>query len=160
MLIAGIDPGLRGGISILSTELNDIFSSVKMPTIEIVRKGRKTINVIDVVAMRKIVFACDVVYLESQQAMPDQSAQSGFTTGRNFGHIEGALRVLGVRIVDVSARRWKARMGLPSDKAICVARAKELSEFDFIPPRGRVPHDGMAESFLIAYYGREQERKS
>ena len=148
----GIDPGQKGGIAIIFPRKTTITqtSVIDMPTIG------KEIDVKAVIELLENTID-PVVIIEIQKAFPKQGATSGFTNGFNYGLLLGALKALGkVKIIRVLPGDWKREMlrGLnKNDKALSIARARELF------PKMDIPKskDGRAEALLLAEYGRRLE---
>ena len=65
MTIAGIDPGISGGITILGSNTPDTFATVKMPTQEI-----KNDNVIDADALYRTIKGSAYVFTERVHSFP------------------------------------------------------------------------------------------
>ena len=77
------------------------------------------------------------------------------------GEITSLCKLIDCGIHIVSPNRWKkAILGqVTSDKAISITRCQELyPDVNLIPPRCRVPKDGLAEAVLVARYLYDQEK--
>jgi crossover junction endodeoxyribonuclease RuvC len=97
------------------------------------------------------------VVIERQHAMPKQGVASTFTTGFNYGQLVGIAVGMGFDVEVVSARTWKgALLPDPLDrkgKAGTIRFVKERwPETNFIAPRCRIEHDGMADAAAIVAY--------
>ena len=62
----------------------------------------------------------------------------------NIEAIKIATRILDIRLVEVSASRWKDYFKLPSEKEPCVDFANKITGHNYT-----YKQDGLAESFLI-----------
>lgn len=169
----GIDPGLKGGITVLD-ENGDIILTKEMPVLKDVKKEYQ----LDIESVMRfinsfvIMYAPVCVYIEQQQAMikinpftkkPEtQGVVSTFKTGMNYGKLIGLLIALGFDFSIVSSVKWKnAVIGKDREKGSTkinkeAARRKAMELFpneSFLKTeRCSVPHDGMFESALIAHY--------
>lgn len=151
MTIAGIDPGLTGGICILEGDRPVWLSP--LPTIA----DRE----IDGAVLRSILSTHNVktVYLERAQAFPKQGVSSAFNYGFTFGLIYGNCMARAA-VVLVSPAKWHKAMtaGTPVD-APTKARALIAAERLFpgvdlrATTKSRKAHDGMVDALLIAAYG-------
>ena len=94
--------------------------------------------------------------------MPKQGVSSTFKTGRGFGQLEGLLSGMGVSYTLVKPREWQGVMfsGLPKcdTKELSFMVCKRL--FPGIDLRKndncRIDHDGIADSLMIAEFGRRK----
>ena len=159
MEIVGIDPGKSGFLSFLSDDR--YWFSVPMPTVKVSKKGTKTDYA--VAQLRGLLQELDdrsFVVIEAQQSMPQQGVSSTFTTGRGFGLLEGMCAGLYLPYTIVRAKEWQKVMhnGISGDnpkaKSI-IAAGRLFPNVDLRKTeRCKNPHDGKADSLLIAEYGR------
>ena len=79
-----------------------------------------------------------------------------FHFGENFGYIRGVLEDNRINYVLVSPQKWKKYFGLNKDKQLSIDICKEIfpNVNLFRTPRCKKESDGMAESLLLAEYGR------
>lgn len=159
MVIIGIDPGLKGGISILDFEKNDL-TVFRMPTEEVPVKGKKKGTVRDVYDIPGVFSAlreCDAAYMEQVGAMPHQGVSSVWRFGEGYGLLKSAVYArTGSLARLVIPRKWKGHFLLSDDKNLSRERAMEL--FPLAAPmwkkkRSRILDEGVTESSLIAAYG-------
>ena len=143
MIYMGIDAGARGGISYIHENGVDVTS------IPFTESGVSEICQ----AMRGKECIC---YLEQVHAMPNQGVTSMFHFGENFGYIRGVLEDNRINYVLVSPQKWKKYFGLNKDKQLSIDICKEIfpNVNLFRTPRCKKESDGMAESLLLAEYGR------
>lgn len=170
MIVIGCDPGLSGGF----TQLDDneqIAWTTPIPTVEVKAGSSKRELIYPEVwkIISERVQFCEVVLgekpvfiIEKVGAMPKDGAVQAF----KFGSVTGALRMAmvatGCRVERYAPVQWKRALGLDSSKDAATVRA-----CDFWPTcvnlfrreskrakTGYVNIDGVAESALIAYYGR------
>ena len=164
----GIDPGLSGGIAIYSD--GALRALHRMPLIRGGREDGK--DCVDPNAVGAIVgslragFGDDawggvIVVLERVGNRPGQSAPSLLTSGRNYGAVETAVRMVGAPLAYVSPQQWHKALGVPKfDKGASVTQkklvtravAERLLPGDLI---AKLPKsaDGMWEAALLALYG-------
>jgi len=158
-MIIGIDPGIHGAIAEMYANGNIIVWD--MPIFSI-KKGKKTHNFVDVVALadnlRINLKAIKHVYLEEiNTVFPTQTGRkpsniSLLYLGRNFGNVEGVLGALRLPYSLLSPRKWKTYLSLGRDKNESLRRATQL----YPEAANQWPlkkHDGRAEAVLIAHAG-------
>ena len=145
MKILGIDPGINGGIALLSDQG---LMVEKLPTLEVNKKSR-----IDLAALSGLINSWNPgeAIIEQQQSMPGQGVSSCFRIGFNYGLILGALHTLNIPVTEVRAATWKRRLGVPADKDAARHRATQLFPSHSINFAKKCD-DGLAEAALMAYY--------
>lgn len=155
MVIVGIDPGLKGGVTFLRYGNGNNTDCFLMPvTVEDGISASQFYNWLCCYSGEMI------AYVEHAQAMPKQGVVSVFNYGVGFGKILAALEIRGIEIKLVRPGIWKKALNLPKEKEAAVARAESLEpRIEFRTPRGRLL-DGKAEAFLIAFYGMMKERNA
>jgi hypothetical protein len=154
-MIIGIDPGLSGGIAIL-TKSGDLMLATPMP------KTANEVSIKDLTALLKSVadHKC-LAFVEQAQAMPKNGVVGMFRYGVGFGSVLGCLGALGVSYVLIRPRTWQGMMHKgtdadvhPKKRSLLVAE-RLFPERNFLAsPRCKKPHDGMIDAALIAEYGR------
>lgn len=162
MIIIGIDPGKDGFIAILTDGGNPEFHPT--PTIKISKGGKRAY---DTTEMKSILESADpdMVVLEKQQAMPGQGVSSMFQIGLGFGLWQGIVIGLGFKIMIPHPRTWQKVMhrDIPGDdtKGRSILAAQRLfPDVDLRKSeRARKPHDGKADSLLLAEYGRRDQQQ-
>lgn len=144
MIYVGIDPGIAGGIGILS----DVATAYKYTSKTLIDVLKKLIETNESVK----------VYVEQVHSMPQQGVKSMFTFGMGYGQILGILEAMGFEYNLVKPQTWKSHVGVTADKKTSIAKAQKLFPDTSLLPtkRCRVPADGLAEALLIAYYGKQQ----
>ena len=152
MIIAGIDPGLSGGLCFFDNEEKTIHAE-KAPIYQFKTKT-KTKRFLDMWTLMTMLddHNPDHVFIEKQQAMPQQGLVSTFATGMGYGVYLGLLVAGGYSYTEVSSRVWKKDLKCTADKDQSRMRASELM------PNGshlwqQKNQDGLAEASLIAYWG-------
>ena len=156
-VIVGIDPGLKGGLSILLLTDNgslvpDSARSISYGLDEYLCELK---NAIEITSCNNGV----LVAIEQVHSMPKQGVASTFKFGEQFGILKGLCMGLGVKFITIAPQEWKRGMGLlHQDKDASIALAKKLFPGANLRPstRCRKDSDGMAESLLIAEYARRK----
>jgi len=164
--VAGIDTGMSGGISLIDLEGN-LKECIKMP-VKKLDTGRKTPKgnpkyKSELIILRILLFLkkADFILIEKPGVRPGEGAMQSFNNGYWFGYLLGQMEtVLGREKIEVVfPTKWgnyfKKIHGMGRGKDASIEIAQKLSGADFIPEKARTPHDGMAESYLIARYGLE-----
>lgn len=145
MVTIGIDPGLKGGLTVMRD--TQIVKCIKF-------SEQEYLNVLSHYAVkdRNYINAC----VERVSSRPGQGAPSTFTFGKNYGFIQGLLFALDIPFTTVPPQTWKKEFSLiGTDKQASIETAQHLfPKVDFIPKGCRVPSDGMAESALICEFYR------
>lgn len=113
-LIAGIDPGLSGAVSIYSTDSNNLISVDDIPTwAETVGKKKRTridtIGLMDMFESMKMI-GVDLVVLEAVGGRPKQSASAGFVFGYTVGLIYMSALNARIMVETVPPKEWKKLM--------------------------------------------------
>lgn len=156
MRIVGIDPGLKGGLVLLSDEPP---RGIVMP----LKEDRKEINGAKVMAWL-FVHDPDLVILEKvgARSMDDQGgkairhAGNEFRFATGYGLIQGVLQSCALRYRLVSPQAWKRKVLAGSDwsKQAAIAHVQRtLPDLDLIPGHCRVPQDGLADAACLALWG-------
>lgn len=142
MIFVGIDPGVSGGIAIISDTVT-VYSYTSETLIKICK---------DFVSSNTSV----IVAVEKVHSMPHQGVSSTFNFGMGYGRILGILEALNISYELVTPQAWKKYMGVTHDKKTSIRKAQFLyPDVCLLPtPRCRVPSDGMAEALLIAHYAK------
>lgn len=181
--VVGIDPGLQGGLARLyADEIDHPPSAMRMPK-RPAREGggidwRKVSDQLE----WWLSLSSAPCYIEQASTRPGQSAQSGLTTGTNFGVLIGILEALHLRYVIVRPQVWQHGVGVPpcrmpllgadgqqlrtkrgtprttTDRTAKKAAVVDLVQqrwpsLDLAPGRCTTPQDGMADAVAIAWYG-------
>jgi crossover junction endodeoxyribonuclease RuvC len=153
MKVCGIDPGIRGGLSIVLIESGKapvLIDAIDIPVIGYAAKER-----IDALAVVKWIerYAPQHAGVERGQAYPRQGLSSAFKFGRAVGALEAAVACCHVAVTIVEPSRWKKFHCLPRGAEKEASRQRALELF---PSGHRLldlkKHHGRAESALIAAY--------
>lgn len=127
MIYIGIDPGKKGGITVI---INDRLEIYLMPIIE-----SDISNIFRIVSflifspapagMTVEEYKLSEEYknrdkakaiIEAVHAFPGQGVTSMFTFGRGYGFLRGCLVSLGIPFEEVSPRKWQSYFGLSKNK--------------------------------------------
>lgn len=153
----GIDPGLNGGLALLSPD--GLLVEV-MPTVKDA-KGKRTVDGAELARLiRGWRPTCAIV--EKVGARPKQGVCSMFSFGHGLGVVHGVLLALGIPLNQIEPRTWQktmfamggsASMG-PKEKALEVAHGYFPHVCFRATARSKKSHDGMIDAALLAQYGR------
>jgi crossover junction endodeoxyribonuclease RuvC len=160
MIVAGVDPGIRGGLAIVVVEdgaAPRLLAAIDVPVIGTGAKER-----VDAIAIRDWLAAHKPqhAYIERAQAMPKQGSSSGFKYGRAVGAIEAALALSGIPLTIVEPSIWKKFHHLRGkDKEGSRQRALQLFPEAHALLARKLDHQ-RAEAALLALYGSQPERQS
>jgi len=166
----GIDPGLRGGVSIFditdntlkcfATPINIGATKTTKPTRgknkgkTIKKKAKDTYNIEEMSLIIDSVPFDDTfpVFIEKVGAMPNQGVTSMYNFGYGVGLWHGIITSLGLDFELILPQRWKKHHNLIGDTKN-QSREKATELFPQCKESWRlVKHDGIAESALIATY--------
>lgn len=150
VMYCGIDIGLRGGISIITEDLDseciEVFPYSDEKLMEILKRAADSY--------------CKIM-VEKQWARKGQGISSMFNLGESYGYVRGAIEAFQVSYELVSPQTWKKEFGVTSDKQTSIDTAKRLfPRVNLLPTdRSRKDSDGIAESLLLAEYCRRKNRR-
>lgn len=149
-MIIGIDPGLDGGIAILSGSSIELLESIPTES-----KGGFIKRQVDAQKLSNIlrVYPDAICYLEGVASRPGQGVASVFSFGDTYGTIRGVLGALNIPTYTVIPSRWKKELKI-SSKEDSLKASKDL----FNVPFKKKDHN-IAEALLIAYYGQQERKK-
>lgn len=156
-MIVGIDPGMDGGIGWLC---GNIACAKVMPTLNKRPDLRQFAAIMEDLSPAMVI-------IEQAQTRAAQSANSGLTTGINYGLLIGWLTGAEIPFKEVHPATWKAKMGVAlkgkdftpkQKKEKAIAEALRLFPHVDLKASARCTtyHDGMAEALLLAEYGRRE----
>jgi len=156
MKLLGVDPGIRGGLAIVSIDdgaAPQLIDAIDIPVTGVGAKER-----VDVLAIRTwiIAHAPQHALIERAQAMPKQGASSGFKYGRATGALEGVLACCEIPMTIVEPSVWKKFHQLRGgDKEAARQRALQLFPAAHALLARKKDH-GRGEASLIALFGAQQ----
>lgn len=155
--IAGIDPGLDGGIAVLRDDLPPVVHV--MPTLPTGQGSKRTLNIPRIMQLL-LDYGPDLVLVEKQQAYPKQGGVSNFTTGYGFGALCGLLTGLEMVCQIVRPAEWAKALGVTGKakggNAALVAGRLFPGVSLLATSRCYKPHSGVVDALLIAEWGRRQ----
>ena len=150
MEILGVDPGIHGGLAIVT--LSDDAAPQLVDAIDIPVTGTKAKERVDVAALRNWIETHHPHHalIERAQALPKQGASSGFKYGRAVGAIEATVAGCGIPLTILEPRIWKQFHCLRGDnKELSRQRALQLFPNAHTLFTHKKDH-GRAEAALIA----------
>lgn len=144
-IFIGIDPGKKGGFAIIDNE-----------TIEVIPWE----DSLFVEKINQLVPEACVCCLEKVGVHTGEGGLGAFSFGKAAGFIEGVLQANRIAYQLVIPQTWKKEFGLSGNKnkesSIEVCRKLFPAVSLFPTSRHKKPHDGMAESLLMAEYARRR----
>lgn len=158
MIVAGIDPGKRGAMTIVFPDNTGLVFRVPL-----VKKPKETPawRLWEAEWSNALAFSMpDLIIIERVSARPGQGVTSMYSFGATCGFAHAIALASGARVDFVSASVWKVKMGLAvgADKNASRERLRNL-----LPSLShevvRVKDSDVAESALMALYGRGQEKQ-
>ena len=155
-LVLGIDPGIRGALTVVALQDGAAPRLVAAIDIPVVGAGAK--ERVDAIAIREWVVEHDIqhAFIERAQAMPKQGSSSGFKYGRAVGAIEAAIALCGIPVTMIEPSVWKKHHKLHGkDKEGSRQRALQLFPDAHALLARKLDH-GRAEAGLLALYGAQQ----
>lgn len=157
MIIAGVDPGLSGGIAIIQQLLGSTEYHVQpMP---VTGEKKRSIQLQPIAELFKL-WQIDLVVIEKVHAMPKQGVSSCFTFGKGYGQIQGICAGLFIPFVLVTPQQWKKIVlngyDWKGDKSMSIKYCQQKYPNINLKAteRSRKPHDGICDALCIAEYGR------
>ena len=153
MKVCGIDPGKKGGLTII--EDDKLIDRIAMPINDEDNISWETIA--DFLSKHKP----NVVYIEQVGARPGQGVCSMFSFGKSYGGLFGVCGALKLKVKTVIPRTWQKRLlgeGTHEKEdtiKFCQTKYPEVSLL--ATARSKVSHDGIADSIGIASYGYNEE---
>lgn len=144
MVYIGIDPGISGGIAVV-TEDGDAMHHHKMPeTPDDVLACIGFLGGVDGASGRQ-----NRAMLEKVSASPQMGVVSAFTFGKGYGALQMALAASKIAYDEVTPQKWQKAMQCLTrgDKNVSKRRAQQLF------PQVKVTH-AIADALLIAEYCR------
>lgn len=143
----GIDPGKKGGVSVIDKYMKVCFS-MEMP---LTPAGN-----IDVLALARLIEMGEYYFcaIEKAQSMPGQGIVSTFNYGKGYGQLLSFLQIFNINYVEVTPQKWKKEFGLNSKKHKSLVMAEKLFPEEIFTTKGMRYMDGKAESLLLAEYAR------
>ncbi len=139
----GIDPGAAGCISILQ---GDSVTSYPL----------EDYNAADVLKKYCNKAICTI---EEPECFGNKSnPKTLLVLGKNYGYLTGIMEAFEIRYFSVAPSKWKKHFGLtgqPKSASIDTAEILYPNAVLYRNQRCKTKHDGIADSILIADYGRE-----
>lgn len=151
-MIIGIDPGLDGGIAIISGTSTSSYIEL-LETIPTVKKTGFIKRQVDAQKLGNLlrVYPDAVCYLEGVASRPGQGVASVFSFGDTYGAIRGVLGALNIPTYIVIPSKWKKSLQISSKEDSLKASQDLFGALKF-----RKKDHNLAEALLIAYYGQKE----
>ena len=158
VLSIGIDPGLQGGIAIISMEE---IKTLKMPVIS--QGKKKTYDHPQLRLLFQRLYPLEpYAILEQQQPMPKQGVTSMFSIGYGFGVLKQCLVDFAIPHEVVRAQVWQKEFGISGRKGNTKTQALQICQSLFpdlnllATERSKKPHEGIVDAVLIAEFARRR----
>lgn len=153
MKVGGIDPGKKGGLSII--EDGKLVDRIPMPTDDDDNIDWSAIS--DFLKKHNP----SIVYIEQVSARPGQGVCSMFSFGKAYGGLFGVCGALKLKVKTVIPRTWQKKLlgdGTHEKEDTIKFCQEKFPEVSLLATaRSKVPHDGMADSIGVGYYGYLEE---
>ena len=150
-MIIGIDPGLDGGLAIISGSQIELLET--LPTEKRTGFIKRQIDAQKLSNILRV-YPDVVCYLEKVASRPGQGVGSVFSFGDTYGTIRGVLGALNIPTYYVSPQRWKKELKISSKEDSLKASFDLFSGLKF-----KKKDHNIAEALLIAYYGQKEREK-
>lgn len=152
-MIIGIDPGLDGALAVLNPS-GQVIDVIDTPTVTI-KGSRRDYYIPGIFDLLRVHMIDAMVWVERQQAFPQQGVASTFRTGMGYGIWLGLLAGMGIRHEVVSPQVWQREMyaGVEGD-----GKDRSLLAAARLWPHVTIPRSrhGRADALLIAEWGRRR----
>lgn len=149
--ILGIDPGIKGALSVIDEQFNFI-SADHMPAIKL-DNGKTRV---DAASVKKIIDAscADLIVLESVWARKGEGPVGAFSFGDGFGVVRALAETSGIPVILVTPQKWQGFQQLTglSKEQIGEIAFNVFQAEAIYGPRGGL-RDGISDSLMIAKYG-------
>lgn len=151
MIVCGIDPGLSGGVAIITQR--KILHGFRMPVmVDLMSRNKKKVVNVNKLAVELAAVEIDMTVVERVHAMPGQGVTSMFSFGVAYGQ---ALAVATLKpdrsggVVQITPQVWKGHFNIRgSNKPDSIAKAQEVFGDSY---RWKYQADnGIAEAALMA----------
>lgn len=154
MKVGGIDPGKKGGLTIIEDE--KVIERIAMPIDE-----NDNIDWGEIANFLSK-HSPNIVYIEQVSARPGQGVCSMFSFGKAYGGLFGVCGALKIKVKTVIPRTWQKKlMGDEThekEDTIKFVQEKFPNISLLATSRSKVAHDGISDSIAIAYYGFLEEK--
>jgi hypothetical protein len=145
-MIAGIDIGLKGGLTILNPQNHTIITS-RLPTI----KTKNNIEIIDTDALYNLLNIKDITDIAVERPFLIPTQKGNLAIGGNYYIILSTLNYLDVKVHLVMPKTWQKAFNLKPKSATRLTKA-HIRAFINREYNLDFAHDGIADSYLIARY--------
>lgn len=135
-LVAGIDPGISGAVSIYCTDAKRVVSVEDIPTWwETIGKKKRqridTIGLVDLFDTMKML-GVELLILEAVGGRPKQSASAGFVFGYTVGLIYMSAMHAKIMVETVAPKEWKKLLRIPGKAGGKTKEDKKQAQGDII----------------------------
>lgn len=154
-MIIGIDNGLDGGLCAISEHSGSIIDKLAMPTFQ--RAGKREVDTKTILNWIRDLNTEPLIAIE-EPLKHAKSSQAMRSMGISFGKILGMCESHELKVKPIQVLDWQKKMlgKVPKSqtKVFALRKANELAPDEDWRKNGRcaVPHDGIVDAFLIAFY--------
>lgn len=156
----GIDPGMSGGIAVLSP--NGCLSVRILPFVDRELDHRELHGWLETLTLDYPDETKPIVYVEKISAMPGQGVSSMWTFGYVTGQLHMFVRMLDIPMKLVTPQAWKKMIlaGTAKDKQAAIEHCINAYPHNsfLATSRSHKPHDGICDATCIAEYAQRVEK--
>lgn len=155
----GIDNGLDGGLCAVSAHNGAIIDKWAMPTFE--RSGKREVDTRTIYDWM-MDFHSTLLVLIEEPLRHAKSSQAMRSMGISYGKILGMCESHELEVKPIQVKNWQkimlGKVPKSQTKRFALKKAQELAPDEDWRKNNRctVPHDGIVDAYLIAYYGTKQ----
>ncbi len=107
-IVASVDPGLSGGISILENNEHPLVYKIPVKKTIVNKKNKNIYDIIKIIDIFKKYRNKEVLFvIEKQSVRPGEGAVSAMTIGKNYGLLLGIAYALNFNVIEISPQKWK-----------------------------------------------------
>lgn len=163
--VLAIDPGVRGGLAVLSA-IGDVERLTPMPTLPYLvgKRERRRVDARKVTEfITKSIYRFSTVFIENVHAIRGDGGVQAFAFGGAVFTVRTVVELLGYEPEWIEARSWQRAFWQPgkrrsSDtKTLALQAVQKLYPELSLPKSGKTdrsrPHDGCVDAILIGRYG-------
>ena len=150
MLIAGIDPGANGAISVLDSENPDSVALLDLKKHSIITIHEWLVEELD--------YHPSIFWIENVHSMHGMSAKSNFGFGKNIGMITAVAELFRNELSNtVTPKVWQKYIGVTAKGKAIKKQVAKIAQYlypqaELHGKRGGLL-DGRSDALMIAYYG-------
>lgn len=158
MIVLGIDPGKKGALVLLDGP--EVVYQSRTADLLVERDQGGTLYVPERIAEELAHcrgLGCRLAVLERTWPRPGEASSASHALGVGWGLWRGALAASGYAVIEPTPAAWTAMLlrDLPGEgKARAILYASQCRSLELRRGRERKAHDGLADAYCLADYGR------